>query len=158
MVIIKIWSTLVSTKPAVNIKQGQQQDRLTTCRCLWWKRHHGYYWWDQRIFPGQWKDSGSRRYVSQVSAEQGTDTERIKKDWKFSNNLDIIFATLEAWYWIGDSMAIRWRVIDVWIKAVDLASTRAEKSKSLIRWKRRKGGKKAGKGGKRRKRQIWLCN
>jgi len=29
--------------------------------------------------------------------------------------------------------------------------TRAEKSKSLIRWKRRKGGK-------RRKRRIWLCN
>ena len=28
---------------------------------------------------------------------------------------------------------------------------RAEKSKSLIRWKRRKGGK-------RRKRRIWLCN
>ena len=120
MVIIKIWSTLVPTQP-VNIKQGQQQDRLTTCRCLWWRRHHGY-WWDQRIFPGQWKNRGSRRYVSQLSAAQGTDNKRMKT-WKFSDNLDLITATLEAWYWIGDSMAICWRVIDVWIKAVDLAST-----------------------------------
>ena len=98
----------VGSNPAVNIKQGQQQDRLTTCRCLWWRRHHGY-WWDQRIFPGQWKNRGSRRYVSQLSAAQGTDNKRMKT-WKFSDNLDLITATLEAWYWIGDSMAICWRV------------------------------------------------